>query len=88
MRGSALCVALAAAMCEIGLRKKRAAHTCAPHGARAQQCTEGEVHGVGVHHVCGPGAHDGHRAAQRVEHGVRDGVDQQQHLPNMGMAIR
>ena len=25
--------------------------TCATHGAWTQQCTEGKVHGVGVHHV-------------------------------------
>ena len=25
--------------------------TCAAHGARTQQCTAWEVHGVGMHHV-------------------------------------
>ena len=29
----------------------RALTTCATHGAWTQQCTEGEVHGVAVHHV-------------------------------------
>ena len=33
------------------IRPLPAAPTCATHGAWTQQCTEGKVHGVGVHHV-------------------------------------
>ena len=37
-------------------RRTAAAVSCATHGARTQQCTSWEAHGVGVHHVFSAGA--------------------------------